>query len=119
MAKPTSTVPADKLAQYEAVLTLAKLERKGNTMPYTSLNGHMYSFLSASGVLALRLGETERLDFIKKFKTKLMEQHGTVLKEYVVVPAVLLQDAKTLRPYFDLSLQYIRTLKPKPTKKKK
>lgn len=30
------------------------IERKGKTMPYTSLNGHMFSFLSKEGTMGLR-----------------------------------------------------------------
>lgn len=53
------------------------LERKGANMPYTSLNGHMFSFLDAKGNLNLRLPEKERDNFINQFKTILSVQHGS------------------------------------------
>jgi hypothetical protein len=35
-------------------------ERKGDTMPYTSLNGNMYSYFTKDDYVALRLQEAER-----------------------------------------------------------
>ena len=87
MGKAAVGVPADKLELYEKlVATNPRVERKGATMPYTSLNGHMFSFLTKTGKLALRLPTKERDAFLKEYKTKLCEQHGSVLEEYVEVP---------------------------------
>lgn len=93
--------------------------RKGDTIPYTSLNGHMYSLLTKADEVALRLPEIERISFIKKYKTKLLEQYGIVQKEYVVVPDSLLAKTNELKQYFDISFKYISTLKPKATSKSK
>ena len=120
MGKAAAAVPADKLALYEKlVATHPAVERKGAAMPYTSLNGHMFSFLTNTGKLALRLPTEERNAFLKKYKTTLCEQHGTVLEEYVEVPDTLLKKTKELKKYFDLSYAYVGSLKPKATKRKK
>ena len=119
MTKRVSTIPADVLESYDRlVATNPSVERKGATMPYTSANGHMFSFLTKTGTLALRLPAEERNAFLKKYKTKLCEQHGTVLEEYVDVPGTLLKRTQELKKYFDLSYAYVASLKPKPTKKK-
>jgi TfoX/Sxy family transcriptional regulator of competence genes len=119
MGKSHSTVPADIMELYERlVATNPSVERKGATMPYTSRNGHMFSFLTQAGTLALRLPSEEREAFLKKHKTKLCEQHGTVLKEYVEVPGALLKRTQELKHYFDLSCAYVGSLKQKPTKRK-
>src|SRR5688500_10941435 len=119
MGKSAPTVPADVLKSYERlVATNPSVERKGATMPYTSVNGHMFSFLTKTGTLALRLPAEERDAFLKKYKIKLCLQHGTVLEEYVEVPDVLLKKTQELKEYFDLSYAYVASLKPKPTKKK-
>ena len=81
--------------------------RKGATIPYTSLNGHMYSMLTKGDDVAIRLPEEERIKFIDKYKTKLVEQYGIVQKEYVVVPESLLQKTDELKPYFDLSSELL------------
>ena len=118
-AKRKHDIPADKLELYEKlVATNPKIERKGAANPYTSLNGHMFSYLNPSGTLALRLPEAEREKFLKKYKTTLFEAYGAVMKEYVTVPDSLLRNTKELQKYFELSYEYIGTLKPKPSKKK-
>lgn len=93
--------------------------RKGATIPYTSLNGHMYSFLTKEDAVALRLPEKERAKFLSKYKTKLVEQYGIVQKEYVVVPGSLLKNTNELKEYFDISYNYVSSLKPKATTKTK
>jgi hypothetical protein len=100
------------------VATNRAVQRKGATVPYTSLNGHMFSYLAKSGELALRLPEGPREMFLKKYKTTLCAQYGIVQKEYVMVPDKLLKRTQELKAYFDLSYAYVRSLKPKPTKKK-
>lgn len=67
--------------------------------------------------MALRLPVEERIAFLKKYKTKLCEQHGAVLEEYVEVPEALLKKSQELKKYFDLSYACVAALKPKPTKK--
>jgi TfoX/Sxy family transcriptional regulator of competence genes len=119
MGKTTENGPADSLEWYERlVATHPGVERKGAAMPYTSVNGHMFSFLTKTGRLALRLAADERDGFIKKYKTRLCEQHGRVLAEYVEVPDALLKRTRELKKYFDVSYAYAASLKPKPTKKK-
>lgn len=93
--------------------------RKGATIPYTSLNGHMYSYLSKDGVVALRLPEAMRQPFLDKYKTTLMSAYGIVQKEYVTVPDSLLRKTGELQPYFNESYKYVGSLKPKPTARKK
>jgi hypothetical protein len=118
MGKDTNTIPTEVLEDYaRLVATNPRVERKGAAMPYTSVNGHMFSFLTKTGTLALRLSEAERHAFLKKYKTKLCEQHGSVMEEYVVVPGSLLKNTPELKEYFDVSYVYAASLKPKPTKK--
>lgn len=111
---------AKKLLLYEKlVATHPHVERKGDTMPYTSLNGHMFSLFTKEGFLALRLPTPEREAFLKKHKTKLCGQYGVVMKEYVIVPDALLGKTAALKKYFAVSYDYIASLKPKPTTKRK
>ena len=48
-----------------------------------------------------------------------MRQYGIVMKEYIIVPDKLLANTKELEKYFDLSYEYVKSLKPKPTAKTK
>lgn len=111
---------AEKLALYEElVATNPDVPRKGDTMPYTSLNGNMFSLLTKEGTLILRLDPDNQAAFIKKYKSKLPVQYGAVMKEYVEVPDALLAKTRELKKYFDLSYAYAQSLKAKATKKKK
>ncbi len=92
---------------------------KGDTVPYTSLNGNMYSYLSKDGFLALRLGKDDREAFLEKYKTTLVYAYGIIQKEYVTVPDILLQNIAEMKPYFELSYRYASSLKPKATAKGK
>ena len=119
MAKALADSYAVKLEWYEKlVATNPSVERKGDTMPYTSLHGHMFSVLTKEGRLALRLPTPEREAFLKKYKAKLVEQYGVVMKEYVEVPDALLKKTQELQKFFDLSYTYVSSLKPKATRKK-
>lgn len=112
--------PSEKLLLYEKlVATNPRVVRKGATVPYTSLNGHMFSYLSKEGALALRLPAGEREAFLKKYKTKLCEAYGVVQPEYVVVPDSLLAKTAELKCFFDISFEFVSTLKPKAAAKKK
>ena len=120
MKKTAVGAPSDKVQLYEKlVATNPKVERKGAAFPYTSLNGHMFSILTKTGTFALRLPGAEREAFLKKYKTKLSVQFGTVMKEYVEVPEALLKNTRELKKFFDLSYAYVGSLKPKPTKGKR
>lgn len=118
MAKKVDMPPADKLALYEKLIaTQPEIERKGKTVPYTSCNGHMFTFLGKDGHVAIRLPKDEREAFLLKYETSLAESYGAVMKEYVRVPDALLENTAELTPYLEISYDYVKSLKPKPTKK--
>ena len=118
MSKVKITIPPDKLELYDKLIeSHPDIERKGKTTPYTSLNGHMFSFLAKDGTMGLRLSESDREKFITDFDSRLMEQYGKIMKEYVVIPDSLLADTARLGGYLELSHAYVSTLRPKPTKK--
>lgn len=120
MSKTAVLAAGEALRLYEKLIaTNPKVERKGVTTPYTSVNGHMFSFLTKMGRLALRLPVQERDAFLKKYKTTLCEQHGVVLKEYVEVPDSLLTKTQELKKFFAMSYAYVAALKPKATQKKR
>lgn len=120
MGKAAEMSLEDRLRLYDKlVAAVPNLERKGATMPYTSVNGNMFSFLTKTGQLALRLPTDERNAFLKKYKATLCEQHGRVMEEYVEVPDTVLKKTPELTKFFELSFVYVSALKPKPTTRKK
>ena len=114
MQSPETIALYDKL-----IATHPEIERKGAANPYTSLNGNMFTMLSPSGVMALRLPEDEREKFLMTHKAKLFEAYGAVMKEYVAVPESLLGNTKEMKKYLSVSYDYAKTLKPKATTKTK
>lgn len=119
-AKSSPAFPADSLAWYDKLIaTIPEIERKGVSLPYTAVNGNMFSFFSPSGAVGLRLPAEAREAFLKKHKTTLMEQHGAVMAEYVTVPPSLLKKTSTLKPYLEASYAYAQSLKPRGAQKGK
>ena len=115
--KAAKAVPEEHLGWYDRlVATTPNVERKGATVPYTSCNGHMFSYLTPDGTLALRLPGEARAEFLERYHTKLVEAYGTVQKEYVVVPEALLQQTQDLQANFQISFDYVNSLRPKPKK---
>ncbi len=118
--KTASPAYAANLAMYEKlVATNPAVERKGDTMPYTSVNGHMFSLLTKEGTLILRLAPDDQSAFLEKYQSKVPVQYGAIMKEYVEVPDSLLSKTRELKKYFDRSYAYVSSLKPKPASKKK
>ena len=117
--KDYGDVPQAVIERYKALIdTHPEIEVKGGQkLPYTSLNGNMFSFVTKAGKVGLRMGKEEREAFIEKYESKLAENYGTVMKEYVEVPDALLENLDELTPYLEISYAYAGTLKPKATKK--
>ena len=111
--------PAEALAQYGAVVEAARsdAEIKGAKNPYTSRNGHMFSFLTREGEMALRLSDELADEFQSQYESGPVMQYGSVMRGYVSVPAGLLADPEQLAPWFDRASDWIGSLPPKPTKK--
>ena len=109
-------ITQEVLGLYDQIIaTQPDVKRRGAAMPYTSLNGHMFSFLTPDGHLALRLPAAERQAFLANYPTRLCEQHGKVLAEYVEVPDSLLRNVDELEQHFQTSYAYVHSLKPKST----
>jgi hypothetical protein len=115
MAAP---VDPERLSAYERlVATQPGVERKGASIPYTSFNGNMSSYLDAADGMALRLSAEDRGRFLTDYNAHLQEAHGVVQKEYVHVPEGLLRDTAAIASWFAASCGYVRGLKPKLTKR--
>lgn len=112
--------PPEALAQYSAVVdqSTSDAEVKGAKNPYTSRNGHMFSFLDADGTMALRLSPELTEEFRSAYDSGDVVQYGATMRGYSSVPAALLEDAATLIGWFDRSWAWVGTLPPKPTKKR-
>jgi hypothetical protein len=113
-AAKTSKIPAEKLELYEKLIAnVPAIERKGAGHPYTSVNGHMFTYLDQTGTLGIRLPKDDLEAFLKKHKTKLFESYGVVKIDWATVPEALLKNTKELSKYLKVSHEYVKTLGPK------
>src|ERR1700722_9985134 len=113
-AAKKNKIPPAKLELYEKLIaTVPAIERKGAVHPYTSFNGHMFTYLDQTGALGIRLAPDQVEAFLKKYKTTMFESYGVIKKDWVTVPDTLLKNTKELKKYLEASLAHVRTLEPK------
>ena len=76
--------------------------------------GNMFAGLHEAGMV-LRLPEEQREEFLRLKGAKQFEpMPGRVMREYVVVPKVLLGSPERLRAWVEKSLTYVLSLPAKP-----
>ncbi len=76
--------------------------------------GNMFAGLHEAGMV-LRLPEEQRSEFLRLKGAKQFEpMPGRVMREYVVVPKVLLDSPEQLRTWAEKSLAYVSSLPAKP-----
>ena len=81
-------------------------------------NGKICMSLTPVG-FAIKLPEESRSTLLKQKGTKPLRYfpEGPIKKDYVVLPKTILNDAKVLRQWVKLGIEYVTTL-PEPEKKK-
>lgn len=101
------------LARYDELVESLPFERKGKTVPYTSANGHMFSFINKAGEFGIRLGKEGSATFIEKYKTAPFKSHGAFMKGYVLIPDIVFNDTPLMKKLLEQAHQYVLSLKPK------
>ncbi len=80
------------------------------------VKGNMFAGLHEAGMV-LRLPEEQREEFLRLKGAKQFEpMRGRVMREYVVVPKVLLDSPERFRVWVEKSLAYVSSLPAKPRK---
>lgn len=114
MAKAKYTGPPERLEIYESlVASVEGVERKGAANPYTSRNGWMTSFLDKEGEVSIRLSQEQIQDFIERYDSRTSFQYGRNMKDFVVMPKSMLEEADLARDWFVKSWEHTGTLEPK------
>ncbi|MEM8881755.1 MAG: TfoX/Sxy family protein [Pseudomonadota bacterium] len=93
------------------------LDVKGAKMPYTAVNGNMFSFVDDQDRLCLRFSEDRKAELNAIHGTTDVVQYGAVMRGYVALTEHVVADAEKLRALFHEAYEHALTLKPKPTKK--
>ncbi|MBS9462951.1 hypothetical protein KIM67_11050 [Flagellimonas sp. 389] len=94
----------------EIVESNPNFERKGKTMPYTSVNGHMFSQLNKDGELGIRLSKEDTDAFDKAYGAQPFKSYGATMREYVLIPKSLFIDKKKLGEYLQKGFEYVMSL---------
>ena len=78
--------PSEALEGYRSVVEESKSGTavKGAQNPYTSRNGHMFSFLDADGVMALRLSGELTEEFRRKFANPFIAGHRGYIDDVIM-----------------------------------
>ena len=110
--KKWKPAPAKAVAAFEmATSGLAGAEPR-KMLGYSCIfaRGNMFAGLHEAGMV-LRLSEEQRAEFLRLKSAKQFEpMPGRVMREYVVVPKVLLDSPGRLRTWIEKSLAYVSSL---------
>jgi TfoX/Sxy family transcriptional regulator of competence genes len=116
--KKWKPAPREAVAAFEAATSgLAGAEpRKMFGYSCVFAKGKMFAGLHEAGMV-LRLPDEKRAEFLRlKGSAQFEPMPGRVMREYVVVPKVLLNAPEQLREWVEKSLSYVSSL---PAKEKK
>ena len=104
----------EKLKIYdELVAKCPRFERKGKTMPYTSVNGHMFSQLNKAGEIGIRFSKEVQEKYIEEFDSTIFKSYNSIMHGYVLIPENMLDDLDNVARYLDESYDYVMSLEPK------
>ncbi len=112
--------PPEALASYAAAVARSEVDSdvKGAKNPYTSRNGHMFSFLDPSGTLAIRLSDALTAEFRAAHDSGDVKAHGATMRGYSSIPPDLIADTEAIAGWLTRAWAWIGTLPPKPTRKR-
>lgn len=108
-------VPEELIEKYRvATATQPDIEFKGaKKLPYTSVNGYMYSSLTKDGRMGIRLSPEDRETFIAEHDAIQFKNYGADIKEHLEVPDSMLEMPEELGRWLAKSHAYTLTLPPK------
>jgi TfoX/Sxy family transcriptional regulator of competence genes len=83
-------------------------------------NGQMVTGVHEDSIF-LRLSETDREEFKGKYEgaANFEPMKGRPMKEYVIIPPYVYNDDTAIKPWIERSIEYVRSMPPKPQKAKK
>ena len=110
--KKWKPAPAEAITAFEASTSRLPGAEPRKMFGYSCVfvKGNMFAGLHEAGMV-LRLPEEQREEFLRLKGAKQFEpMPGRVMREYVVVPKVLLDSPERLRTWIEKSLAYVSSL---------
>lgn len=94
----------------EIVAKCERFDRKGKSVPYTSANGHMFSFINKSGEFGIRFSKEVQEKLIKEFNSDYFYSHNAQMKGYVLIPQEIFIDQEKVKDLLNQSYDYVMSL---------
>ena len=116
--KKWKPAPPEAVAAFEAATSGLPGAEPRKMFGYSCVfaKGNMFAGLHEVGMV-LRLADVQRPEFLRlKGAQQFEPMPGRVMREYVVVPKVLLKAPEQLRTWVEKSLAYVSSLPAKPKK---
>ncbi len=116
--KKWKPAPGEAVAAFETATSGLAGAKPRKMFGYSCVfaKGNMFAGLHEAGMV-IRLPDEQRAEFLRLKGAKQFEpMPGRVMREYVVVPKVLLNAPRKLRPWAEKSLAYVSSLPPRPKK---
>jgi len=116
--KKWKPAPREAVAAFEASTSGLSGVEPRKMFGYSCIfaKGNMFAGLHEAGMV-LRLPDEKRAEFLRiKGVSQFEPMPGRVMREYVVVPKVLLDAPEKLRAWVEKSLAYVSSLPAKPKK---
>lgn len=104
----------ERLAIYDSLVEQCpRFDRKGKSVPYTSANGHMFSFINKDGDLGFRFSKEVQEEYFEKYKTTHFISHNSKMKGYILITEEMLKNTEELLELLKQSYDYVMSLDPK------
>ena len=116
--KKWKPAPGEAVAAFEASTSGLPGAEPRKMFGYSCVfaKGNMFAGLHEAGMV-LRLPDEQRAEFLRSKGAEQFEpMPGRVMREYVIVPGVLLDASDQLRAWVEKSLAYVSSLPAKPRK---
>lgn len=97
----------------ELIRNHPEVKRKGKRLPYTSMKGNMFSFISKEGHIGLRFSDEDVVKYMKLYGFTEFIQNDRVMVGYVQIPDDFLEN-ELLVELFNECYEYAKTIDPKP-----
>ena len=104
----------EKLKSYDdLVARCPRFVRKGKTMPYTSVNGYMFSLFNKAGEIGIRFSKERQKEYLDKFDTSLFKSYGAVMQGYILITKTMQEEIDVVVDLLNESYDYVMSLEPK------
>ncbi len=117
--KKWKPAPRKAVAAYEVAISGLPGTQPRKMFGYSCVfaEGNMFAGLHEAGMV-LRLPDEQRAEFLRlKGAEQFEPMPGRVMREYVVVPGILLDAPAQLRPWVEKALAYVLSLPAKPERR--